>query len=169
MLGAHAGSAGNAPDLKWPENPGPGTCPPAAVERYGSKDGTCWNSSGEFYFRRVEDERKVMEQYGDSAKQVWLTEFGWDSCWDGAAALPVPNGYEYCQLNDEDEQARYIVDAFKWANTQWPWTGVLFLWNLNYQAIPGVATTDEKYGWGLLRPDFSPRPAYDAVKAMPKP
>ena len=50
MLGAHAGSAGNAPDMKWPENAGPGTCPPPYT---GLKN--CWNTSPEFYFRRVED------------------------------------------------------------------------------------------------------------------
>ncbi len=164
VLGAHAGSAGNAPDMKWPENAGPGTCPPPYTGLTN-----CWNTSAEFYFRRVEDLRTVMEQYGESAKQVWLTEFGWDSCWDGDTALPAPSGYEYCQLNTEQKQAEYIQGAFTWAKDKWPWTGVLFLWNLNYQAIPGIQTTDEKYGWGVLRPDFSPRPAYDAVKVIAKP
>ena len=109
-----------------------------------------------------------MEQYGDGVKQIWVTEFGWDSCWNGATALPAPSGYEYCQLNSEQEQATYIEGAFTRAKDNWPWAGVLVVWNLNYQAIPGIAPGDEKYGWGLLRPDFSPRPAYTAVQTMAK-
>jgi hypothetical protein len=44
----------------------------------------------------------------------------------------------------------------------------MMLWNLNYQTIPGISSGDEKYGWGVLRPDFSSRPAYEAIKNMPK-
>ena len=159
-LGSHAGSAQNPPDKKYPENPGSGECPP----KYANLQGSCWRNSPEFYFRRVEDQRKVMEQYGDAVKQIWVTEFGWDSC----VGLPEPNGYEYCSLNTEQEQADYLVRAFAWARDNWAWSGVMVVWNLNYQAIPGISPADEKYGWGLLRPDFSPRPAYTAVKTMAK-
>ena len=105
-----------------------------------------------------------MEQNGESGKQVWLTEFGWDSC----QGQPVPNGYEYCELTSEQQQAQYIVRAFAIGKNEWPWMGVMMLWNLNYQAIPGIAASDEKYSWGVLRPDFSSRPAYEAIKNMPK-
>ncbi len=37
-----------------------------------------------------------------------------------------------------------------------------------YAAIPGITSEDEKYAWGVLRSDFSHRPAYDALKNMPK-
>ena len=44
----------------------------------------------------------------------------------------------------------------------------MFLWNLNYAATPNIRTDDEKYGWSLVHGDFSNRPAFEAVKAMPK-
>ena len=44
--------------------------------------------------------------------------------------------------------------------------GPMFVWNLNFAAV--VPPTDEKAPFGILRPDYSPRPAYDALKAMGK-
>jgi len=162
-LAAHPGSASNAPDTRFPN--GTGQCPPAATERYGSANGTCWNSSPDFYFRRIEEQRAVMEQNGESAKRIWLTEFGWDSCTGGA---PAPAGYEYCQVITREQQAAYIVRAFEIGKNEWPWMGVMFLWNLNYAAAPGIPADDEKYGWSILGPGFTNFPAFDAVKNMPK-
>ena len=162
-LGAHPGSAGNGPDVRFPN--GTGQCPPAATERYNSINGTCWNSSPDFYFRRIEEQRALMEENGESNKQIWLTEFGWDSCTGGA---PAPRGYEYCQLITRETQAAYIVRAFEIGKNEWSWMGVMFLWNLNYAAAPGIPADDEKYGWSVLGPGFTPFPAYDAVKNMPK-
>ncbi len=162
-LGAHPGSASNAPDVRFPN--GTGQCPPAATERYGSANGTCWNSSPDFYFRRIEEQRAVMEQNGESAKQIWLTEFGWDSCVGGA---PAPAGYEYCQLISREQQAANIVRAFQIGKNEWPWMGVMFLWNLNYGAAPDIPANDEKYGWSVLGPGFTNLPAFDAIKNMPK-
>jgi len=162
-LAAHPGSASNAPDTRFPN--GTGQCPPAATERYGSANGTCWNSSPDFYFRRIEEQRAVMEQNGESAKTIWLTEFGWDSCTGGA---PAPAGYEYCQVITREQQAAYIVRAFEIGKNEWPWMGVMFLWNLNYAAAPGIPAGDEKYGWSILGPGFTNFPAFDAVKNMLK-
>ena len=160
VLGAHPGSAANPPDTKYPDQPGSGDCPP----KFASQQGSCWKDAPDFYFRRIEDQRAVMEQYGDTAKQVWLTEFGWDSC----VGLPAPNGYEYCALTNEAQQAAYLARAVTIAREGWPWLGALFVWNLNYAATPNIATTDEKYAWSVLRGDWSNRPAFEALKALPK-
>ncbi len=71
-LAAHAAGTTNPPETRLPENLGPGHCPP----QYASLEGTCWNGGMDFYFRRIEDLRAVMEGSGDGVKQVWLTEFG---------------------------------------------------------------------------------------------
>lgn len=160
VLGAHPGSAANPPDTKYPGQPGSGACPP----KYASQEGNCWKNAPDFYFRRIEDQRAVMEQFGDSPKQVWLTEFGWDSC----VGLPAPNGYEYCLLTNEEQQAEYLVRAITIAREKWPWLGALFVWNLNYAASPNIANTDEKYAWSVVRGDWSRRPAFIALKNLPK-
>ena len=38
-----------------------------------------FTTHGQFYFRRIEEQRAVMEKHGEGEKQVWLTEFGWCS------------------------------------------------------------------------------------------
>ncbi len=159
-LAAHPGSMSNPPDTRFPN--GPGTCPDVAIERYGAAPGTCWNGSPSFYFRRIEEQRAIMERAGDAEKQIWLTEFGWDSC----QGLPAPRGYEYCRAVSEEQQRDYIVRAFQIGRDEWPWMGVMFLWNLNYAVIS--ASDDEKHAWGVLRSDWSHRPAYEAIKNMPK-
>ena len=44
--------------------------------------------------------------------------------------------------------------------------GPMFLWNLNFAPVAGNA--DEKAAFGLVRSDWSPRPAYEALKNMGK-
>jgi hypothetical protein len=91
---------------------------------------------------------------------MWLTEFGWDS-----SATVVP-GYEYAQYVSEDQQAQYLTRAFALGKS-YPWMGVMFVWNLNFQVTTNNPS-DEKYGWGVLHSDWSPRPAYTALKNMQK-
>src|SRR5207237_880904 len=62
-VGAHA------PGYKAPPEVSPDEA--AANPQYGGQRA--------FTFRRVEDLRHVMEQNGDAARQVWITEFGWTS------------------------------------------------------------------------------------------
>jgi hypothetical protein len=143
VLGAHPGSNNNPPDTMWPDNPGPGE----------------WTTHGSFYFRRVEQLRQVMVDNGDSGKQIWLTEFGWTTANHEA-------GYEYGAENSEAEQADYLVRAFEIARSEWPWMGVMFVWQLNYAII--TPEHDEKYPWGVLTDDWTPRPSYEALKEMQK-
>lgn len=144
VLGVHATGTLNPPDTLFPEKPGPGP-------------GYFDNRS--FYFRRAEDLRKVMEEAGDGQKQIWLTEFGWST-------KNAAKGYEYGQYISEEQQAQYLVAAFDWAKQNWPWMGVMFLWNLNFSTVS--KPEDEKTPWSIVYADYSPRPAYEAVKKMPK-
>jgi polysaccharide biosynthesis protein PslG len=145
VLGIHASGANNPPEAFWPESPGPG---PGYFDHPS------------FYFRRAEDLRKVMEEAGDGQKQAWITEFGWTT-------KNQAKGYEYGEFISEQEQAEYLVNAFKWAQEKWAaWCGVMFLWNLNFSTVS--PPSDEKYPWSIINADYSPRPAYTALKEMPK-
>jgi len=42
----------------------------------------------------------------------------------------------------------------------------MFVWNLNFAPVSGPA--NEKAGFGILRADWSPRPAYTALQSMAK-
>ncbi len=119
-----------------------------------------WNDDPSFFaFSRVGQYRDIMVQNGDDAKQIWLTEFGYCS------NQTPPRGYEYCKFVTEQQQAQFSVQAFAIAR-QTPYIGGMFEWNLNFQLA--VPQTDEKWGFGLVRGDWSGRPAYGALLGMPK-
>jgi hypothetical protein len=120
-----------------------------------------WNDDPSFYaFYRVGQYNQLMSQNGDGNKMIWLTEFGYD-----ATSTPPP-GYEYASYISSQQQAQFLVQAFGIA-AQTPYVGAMFVWNLDFQvAVPAV---DEKYGFGVLNTDWSPRPAFSALASMPKP
>ncbi len=142
-LGAHPGSNNNPPDTMYPHNIGPGE----------------WSGHPSFYFRRMEQQREVMVQNSDADKQIWLTEFGWTT--ENQAA-----GYEYGADNTEQNQADYLVRAYEIGKHEWNWMGVMAMWNLNYSTA--VDPADEKFPWSVVNSDWSPRPAYEALRDMPK-
>lgn len=156
VLAAHPGSNSNSPDQLYPDNPGTGQCPPI----YANQEGTCWRNQPSFYFRRIEQQYAVMQANGDGNKQMWLTEFGWST-------YNVAPGYEYGQLISPDLQAQYLVRAFQKGKNDYPWMGVMCVWNLNFSTL-GLPDTDEKVPWSVLNKDWSPRPAYLALQAMQK-
>jgi polysaccharide biosynthesis protein PslG len=148
-VAVHPGGQYNPPDAMYPENPGPGPN---------------WRNSREFYFRRIEDIRSVMVANGMADKQIWITEFGW------ATANNTP-GYEYGNSISFDTQAQWVRRAFEKGRREYaPWVGAMFLWNLNF-AVPWRAFGNEFHeqaSFGVLNGDWSPRPAWFAIQAMPK-
>lgn len=110
---------------------------------------------GSFYFRRVEQLREVMVQNGDADKQVWILEFGWTSD-------TVHPQYSWFRVS-EDQKARNIVDAFRWAYDRWrPWIGPMILWNI---AASDWNESREEFWWSVTFPSGANRPAYDAIVA----
>ncbi|MDQ3707619.1 MAG: glycoside hydrolase family 5 protein [Chloroflexota bacterium] len=156
VLGAHPGSNANSPDQLYPENPGTGKCP----AKYASQEGTCWRNHPSFYFRRIEQQYAVMAANGEGNKQMWLTEFGWST-------YNTALGYEYGQLISPQLQAEYLVRALEKGKNEYPWMGVMFVWNLNFSTL-GLSPEDEKVPWAVVNPDWSPRPAFTALKEMQK-
>ena len=115
-----------------------------------------------FCFRRVEDLRAIMVKYGDTDKQVALLEFGWTSD-------PRPDSSYYWHAVSEEVKADYLVRAYRYAKEHWsPWIGLM---STIYICDPDWTEKDEQYWWAITYPsypEFKPRPAYLALKAMPK-
>ncbi len=121
-------------------------------------------------FRRTELIRKLMEERGIS-KQIWLTEFGWlrNPAEDGATCSdsdPDFAGFAWLRVSGE-QQADYLVRAFRYAHENWLWAGPMFVWNLNWNRLAGMAACSHMRWFSLLRSDGSPTLAFQRLQAMP--
>jgi polysaccharide biosynthesis protein PslG len=156
----HPGGAANPPDTLFPDKPNHiENCPPDL--------GSCWTDDATHYFRHVENVRRFMEEEGVGDHQIWITEFGW------ATKNNTP-GYEFGNFVTMDQQAQYTVDAMKMAYDKYrypdgsSWMGAMFLWNMNFAVIWGGQGNPEheEASFGLLNPDWSPRPSFNAVQGF---
>jgi hypothetical protein len=117
-------------------------------------------------FRRVEQQRAVMVQYGDAAKPIWATEVGW-------IIEPPARCYDYdgwpgwwWQRVSQHTQADYLVRAYRYARTNWPWMGVMFVWNMDYSLADWNDYCDPLSWFAILNHDGMPRPAYWELARM---
>lgn len=108
-----------------------------------------------FYFRRIEQQRLAMIRAGDGGRAMWVTEFGW-----GSGNFP-----EFSDVSEET-RAAWITQAVQQVRTRYPWVGAMFVWNLNWSVF---SPTNMSWGYfSIINADYSPRPAYYAVKALSK-
>jgi len=140
----HPGGSANPPDTLWPESPSPAQG---------------WTTDATFYFRHVEDVRKLMLENGLGDHQIWITEFGW------ATQNDTP-GFEFGNQISYQQQADYIVGAMRETQEQYPWVGNMFLWNLNFGPLKARDgdPMHEQASFSILNGDYSPRPSYLAIQ-----
>lgn len=109
-----------------------------------------WNT-----FLQMEQVRAVMVAHGDGDKGVWGTEFG------------VATGNDRRATSDEQQAAVVAQGLERLRDRTWPWLQVLLVYSLRDSADePG----DWQSGFGLLRHDGTPKPAFTAfTEAMARP
>lgn len=99
-------------------------------------------------YARTEQIYKVMQQYGDSGKYVYITEGGWnDSPRWSYAVKPY-------------QRVEYTVEAYRKAEQDWPWLKAVTLWASRYPA-PTHTYFDN---YTFLTPDFIPKAVYLEVQ-----
>ena len=99
---------------------------------------------------------EVMASHGDGAKPIWFTEFGWSahSNW---------LGMENWQRGvTPEDQAAYLVRAVALVQLRYPYVERVF-W---YKDASRPGEDELQGGYGLLKADRSPRPAYAALEAL---
>jgi len=92
---------------------------------------------------------QVMSDNGDGDKGVWLTEFGFSTC---------GKGDRWCV--SEAKQAEYIKDSFRIAR-RWSYVKAALVYNLRNKGVRPSGLEDQ---FGMLRRDFSPKPAWNAYR-----
>ncbi len=134
--------------------------------------------SNAFTFRGVETLRDILVARGWVGLPVWATEFNW-------IRKPAEDGYELnCDANADYQttfrwqevtaqaQADYLVRAFQYADTHWPWMQGMVVWNLDWHDyLTWIPCFHSRY-YALRRYDGTTlgaiTPAYAALAAMDK-
>ena len=99
----------------------------------------------------VPSARSIMAANGDLGKKIWVTEFGAPT---GTGAL------------SERAQAALVTAAYR-ALTAAPWAGPAFLYSYrDHGSLDPGAPQDG--GYGLVRADWSKKPAYQAYQRLTK-
>lgn len=129
----------------------------AAVHPYtaGVDPMSCWTENGsnaEEAWCGIETVRDVMVRNGDAAKELWLTEYGWSS--SPAASWSV----------DEATQAAFVTNAFRWLESR-PYVTRAYYYGFRNLYWSGDDPRDWGANLGLLRTDYTAKPAYEAFKA----
>lgn len=85
-----------------------------------------------FCFRGVEPIYEMMVAAGLGGKQIWATEFGWLTA-PPEHCLSDPGWADRAwQIVSAEKQASNLAGAMSYADANWPWMGVMSIFNLNF-------------------------------------
>jgi hypothetical protein len=116
-----------------------------AVHPYTWPDTVAEDTRG--YWNAVADVHATMDANGDGAKKVWITEYG------------APTG----TAGVSDERQAQIVASGVEASRALPYTGPIFIHAIRDRGTDAAAPEDN---YGLLRKDFSPKPAFGQLLSL---
>ena len=113
-------------------------------------------------FSRPIQTHEIMVKNGDADKAIWAAEYGWVSLPSNWTGDPSPWGKPVSQ----ETQAKYLYQGYLRAQQEWPWMGVMCVWNFRQPLpadAPGQAGNPTR-GFSIVEHDFSPTPAYTLLK-----
>ncbi|MBN1878130.1 MAG: DUF5107 domain-containing protein [Anaerolineae bacterium] len=129
-----------------------------------------------FAFRGTEMMHDILVDAGWPDLPIWATEFNWlrDPAEDGVACEDDATFRDYFSWMrvSTQEQADYLMRAYRFADQHWPWLAGLFTWNLDwYDYQPYLPCEASRY-YALRRDDGTDLgavvPAYTALISMTK-
>jgi polysaccharide biosynthesis protein PslG len=105
-------------------------------------------------YARPEYIRDVMIQNGDGQKAIWASEIGWNSAPEG-----VERNFGY---TPEELRGEYLITAFERQQREWHWMGATTVWF--FKRPDESEATQSQFYFQLVRPDFTPLPAWEELK-----
>ncbi len=123
----------------------------------GTSPTNCWNQpetgrKGYYAFCGISEMRTTLNNNGDSAKKIWITEFGWTTC--------------ACQYGvSEQQQADYLTQAYTQLETNYPYVEKAFWFSFKNNYWANNDPSDYEANFGLMKTDYTKKPAYAAYKA----
>lgn len=97
--------------------------------------------------------RAVMDEWGDTDKQIWVTELGWSSGQDS-------EGNPWDRPVSPRQQASYFEQAVELIRSTYPYVGPI-IW---YRDVDGPSDAYQD-GFGLMHDDLRPKPVMRAFEA----
>ncbi len=114
-----------------------------------------------WYTQRFEIVERIMRRFGDDDKPIWVTETGY-----GTASPPDTAIDDASPYVDEATQAEAVRLVYQ-AMAEHPRVERIFWWSLrDYYHDASAANQAMEAHYGLLRSDFSPKPAYWAFARL---
>lgn len=109
-------------------------------------------------FSRVIQTRDIMVRNGDADKPVWASEYGWVSLPEDWTGDRSPWGRPVTP----EQQAEYLYQGYLRAQREWPWMGVMCVWNFRWTQPPDALDqiANPTRGFSIVNYDFTPQPAY---------
>lgn len=116
---------------------------------YSCNGGTCWDAvavhpykSTEIDWNGLKNVYSIMNSKGDGGKQIWITEYGWNT-------------------TDEAKQAKHLTNTLtRLASNEFPYVTLA-----SYLTLPDMPQVGVSH-YGLTDQDLKPKPAYDAFKTF---
>ncbi len=103
-------------------------------------------------FSRIADAKSALESHGAGDKEFWITEVGWSTC----TADP-----QWCV--SEGQQAAYMERLAGLVRTRYTFVDAVFYYH--FIGFERQANDAEDF-FGLVHADFSPKPAYHALRRI---
>ena len=122
--------------------------------------------SEHFYFlNTLETYKQIMDENGDSGRNLWVTKFGWGT-YEGVTNAPSDANNIFISYLNQQQQATYLVGAFEIGQAL-GYVGPMFAYNLN--ACPAVLGYDlQGCFYSLTDISGNPRPAFAVLAALDK-
>ncbi|HEU5422412.1 MAG TPA: cellulase family glycosylhydrolase [Nitrolancea sp.] len=133
----------------------------AMVYGYGYSPGDRRVSFDRDNFSRPIQTHEIMVRNGDGAKPVWAAEYGWVSLPKDWQGQPSPWGKPVSLKT----QAEYLEQGYLRAQKEWPWMGVMCVWDFRWPYDPSLPDQagNPTRGFSLVNYDFTPNPAYTVL------
>ena len=113
-------------------------------------------SDNKWYMMHVDDLVQLMRARGDGDLPIFFTEFGWSVHANSATTPPWKRGVT------EQQQADYLEQSVALTRYRWPQVTAMF-W---YNSRDTNTGQPHKDGFGLMRRDFTPRPALARMRVL---
>ena len=103
-------------------------------------------------FARIAEARKALQGHGAGDKAFWITEVGWSTC---------PGDPEWCV--SEAQQAANMERLAELVRTRYTFVDAVFYYHfIGFEREP----TDTEDFYGIVHADFSPKPAFHALRRI---